>query len=275
MRNIVFTLCAFIALVNSTSVSAVAIADGSYVLTINTTPEAFFEGSGISNVGNDGNWNTNFTINSDPATGVSYGMYDKNIPDVGLYSTAAGNGNAGELGIVVSGGNIAVTSFQVDTIANTALSNFAQAAPDLSLLSGTTNESITNLDLTNHIAAIDTTNLTGVPANLINGQKWNYGVFTSGNSYWDAGGIAAINGTPVVNAGDINGDSIDDYYMTLVSSGSFGSEWGTALADGDYYIEAWQVQVLSSVATVPVPAAVWLFGSGMVGLIGIAKRKKI
>ena len=30
-----------------------------------------------------------------------------------------------------------------------------------------------------------------------------------------------------------------------------------------------------TIATVPIPAAVWLFGSGLVGLIGIAKRKKV
>ncbi|MDX2503365.1 MAG: VPLPA-CTERM sorting domain-containing protein [Gammaproteobacteria bacterium] len=29
-----------------------------------------------------------------------------------------------------------------------------------------------------------------------------------------------------------------------------------------------------SLATVPVPAAVWLFGSGLIGLIGVASRKK-
>ncbi|MBI5783055.1 MAG: VPLPA-CTERM sorting domain-containing protein, partial [Gammaproteobacteria bacterium] len=27
------------------------------------------------------------------------------------------------------------------------------------------------------------------------------------------------------------------------------------------------------VAVVPVPAAVWLFGSGLLGLIGVARRK--
>ncbi len=31
---------------------------------------------------------------------------------------------------------------------------------------------------------------------------------------------------------------------------------------------------VTSVSSVPVPAAVWLFGSGLIGLIGIAKRKK-
>jgi len=30
-----------------------------------------------------------------------------------------------------------------------------------------------------------------------------------------------------------------------------------------------------TVATVPVPAAVWLFGSGLLGLVGLAKRKKM
>jgi hypothetical protein len=33
--------------------------------------------------------------------------------------------------------------------------------------------------------------------------------------------------------------------------------------------------VLDTVAVVPIPAAVWLFGSGLLGLIGIARRKKV
>jgi hypothetical protein len=31
----------------------------------------------------------------------------------------------------------------------------------------------------------------------------------------------------------------------------------------------------SAVAPVPIPAAVWLFGSGLIGLIGMARRKKV
>jgi len=31
---------------------------------------------------------------------------------------------------------------------------------------------------------------------------------------------------------------------------------------------------ISSISTVPVPAAVWLFGSGLIGLVGMARRKK-
>jgi len=35
--------------------------------------------------------------------------------------------------------------------------------------------------------------------------------------------------------------------------------------------EAWYADI----ATVPLPAAVWLFGSGLLGLVGIARRKKV
>jgi hypothetical protein len=61
-------------------------------------------------------------------------------------------------------------------------------------------------------------------------------------------GIASIDGFD-----DTNGD----YTLTLNSNGpafSFSS---------------------SATAVVPIPAAVWLFGSGLLGLVGIARRKKI
>ena len=38
--------------------------------------------------------------------------------------------------------------------------------------------------------------------------------------------------------------------------------------NGHYLVTSEQVGV------VPVPATVWLFGSGLLGLIGVAKRKK-
>ena len=41
-----------------------------------------------------------------------------------------------------------------------------------------------------------------------------------------------------------------------------------------YIVDTGDFTGLVGVSTVPVPAAVWLFGSGLIGLIGIAKRKK-
>ena len=49
-----------------------------------------------------------------------------------------------------------------------------------------------------------------------------------------------------------------------------GGQWVDYTAFGHY---AWAVRP-GDVAAVPVPAAVWLFGSGLLGLIGVARRKK-
>ncbi|MGV7235579.1 MAG: VPLPA-CTERM sorting domain-containing protein [Nitrosomonadaceae bacterium] len=36
----------------------------------------------------------------------------------------------------------------------------------------------------------------------------------------------------------------------------------------------WNIRDISYVTAIPIPAAAWLFGSGLLGLIGIARRKK-
>jgi len=42
--------------------------------------------------------------------------------------------------------------------------------------------------------------------------------------------------------------------------------------DKTFDIYAWAVRS-GDVSAVPVPAAMWLFGSGLLGLIGVARRK--
>jgi len=56
----------------------------------------------------------------------------------------------------------------------------------------------------------------------------------------------------------------------LVSASNFGENW--TLYSGTPYTEVWDVNI-QAVATVPVPAAAWLFGSGLLGLVGLARRK--
>ena len=46
------------------------------------------------------------------------------------------------------------------------------------------------------------------------------------------------------------------------------------LSSGDNLNQAYYASHLVRVSAVPLPAAVWLFGSGLIGLIGIARRKK-
>lgn len=56
---------------------------------------------------------------------------------------------------------------------------------------------------------------------------------------------------------------------------------GTPMIDGPFYgfnanfdIQTLHLDSVQSTTVVPVPAAVWLFGSGLLGLVGIARRKK-
>lgn len=53
-------------------------------------------------------------------------------------------------------------------------------------------------------------------------------------------------------------------------------EWGNCVYPviGEVFAYSGGTAVLTSVNAVPVPAAVWLFGSGLIGLAGIARRKK-
>ena len=39
------------------------------------------------------------------------------------------------------------------------------------------------------------------------------------------------------------------------------------------YLQYEQINLSASASVVPIPSAVWLFGSGLIGLIGVAKRK--
>lgn len=68
-----------------------------------------------------------------------------------------------------------------------------------------------------------------------------------------------------------SGGGIDCAYNEgNTAEGSLGD--GAAPTFGGLSDSTWAVW--SSVNPVPVPAAIWLFGSGLIGLIGIARRKK-
>ena len=73
-------------------------------------------------------------------------------------------------------------------------------------------------------------------------------------------------------------DGVDFTYQSPSQpySSYFGSFDGTSLSlytDYIFYSEIYGD--VASVSSVPLPAAVWLFGSGLLGLIGLGKRKAL
>lgn len=72
---------------------------------------------------------------------------------------------------------------------------------------------------------------------------------------WDADG----------NSIDVDGDGISGLAMIDGAFMGFNANFSTTGAT---------LEVNPAVSAVPVPAAVWLFGSGLLGLVGVARRKK-
>ena len=73
------------------------------------------------------------------------------------------------------------------------------------------------------------------------------------------GGAAAIVTCDTVACAVGEGFTLD--YNAVVPSGGFAGV-------------AYQLHLSGTVGAVPVPAAVWLFGSGLLGLVGVARRRK-
>ena len=82
--------------------------------------------------------------------------------------------------------------------------------------------------------------------------------------FWNNGAIDMGTGADAVvtcgvDCGD--GDSFTLDYTAIVPDGAFAGV-------------AYQLHMNGTVSAIPVPAAVWLFGSGLLGLVGVARRRK-
>ncbi len=279
----------------SNTVSAAGLSNGDYIMYINTTPTATTSSGGTTYIfGKNGAWNSSFTFGGTAPSPSSQAMTDETSArhtvlgsdGIARGSGIVGDGYAGKIGISVSSNAITFTSFSKDLILNTAGGDFVQyysdatIGPDASTAvtgaggSGTINPITGALNMTflNRLGAI------GAPNTLYN-RIWNnddvcghgWTVFTTGSTSTyknDCTTNATITGAPLSSLGDINGDGITDYRAIFVSGGTIGSAWGSFA--GANYFETWNVNIVSAV---PVPAAVWLFGSGLLGLLGIARRK--
>lgn len=284
--------------------ASAAIADGYYKMVIlptpvvtnvvpSTTTAPSFTVSSY-NVGTNGNWNSSFTFGGTPG-GTSNGMIDTGMKVTGSDgfqrgSGIGGDGYSGVIGIHIVGG--------VVTVGGTSFTGSTDASNNMTLTP------------TGRLGAIDAPNVFFNKPWNINDCGTTAGVCspTNGNTAWSsfttgaasaATGNGPINGKAFVTTTDQNADGLTDYLGVLVSGSLVGSQW--AAFGGAVYYETWRVRLLSSASAtsgfsvdtipgtaggnfaqyvgvqnpaVPVPAAVWLFGSGLLGLVGIARRKK-
>ena len=57
-------------------------------------------------------------------------------------------------------------------------------------------------------------------------------------------------------------------------TGDFTASWDAVVVGGAFDGQVGHWNINGNAQVVPVPAAVWLFGSGLLGLVGIARRRK-
>jgi len=98
-------------------------------------------------------------------------------------------------------------------------------------------------------------------------------------AYYDTSGNSAQPGWGLTNTGPFSNLQSSYYWSATEYAPSTSSAWFFGMSNGsqNHYdktvnLYAWAVQS-GDVSAVPVPAAVWLFGSGLLGLIGVARRK--
>ena len=59
-----------------------------------------------------------------------------------------------------------------------------------------------------------------------------------------------------------------------IGGGNFSADWSALIVGGPFDGNTGYWHMEGTYSVVPVPAAAWLFGSGLVGLVGVARRRK-
>ena len=124
---------------------------------------------------------------------------------------------------------------------------------------------------------------TGSTATTVYSEMASLWYDTLGNlGYVDTSGNSNQTGWGLNNVGPFSNVQSDYYWSGLEYAPNVGSAWSF---NANYGLQYWYPKVNFSnyygwavrtgdVSAVPVPAAIWLFGSGLLGLLGLARRQR-
>lgn len=199
--------------------------------------------------------------------------------------------------VVASGYNL---TFQTDSLILSSLGNGTSLAGDVVWMIGAMDTTGVGLNGQRYLSTVNG----GVVGDLRNGQLTQFATvngYIGDNNQLGTNVAPNVNGsataTPATlqtqayfpnvpldswatwatfNAAGAVGEALPFFFLTPSSTGS------TAVANNTQYRTAtgvdfaWTLNTDGSLsyAAVPIPAAAWLFGSGLLGLIGIARRRK-
>ena len=99
-------------------------------------------------------------------------------------------------------------------------------------------------------------------------------------AYYNTNGYGPQPNWGLMNSGPFSNVQPYRYWTSTEYAPNTFNAWTFVMNEGQQrelnkgsHFNAWAVYT-GDVSTVPVPAAVWLFGSGLIGLVGLARRKK-
>ncbi len=178
---------------------------------------------------------------------------------------------------VTAFGSGLVDLFESGVATATGTTSVVDPAVSMSILDGITQSSTASGTATDGFSWTDA--LTDLDITVTNSSgmdltfSFDYSIMLDASTLGDANANASVDFLDDLGFVDIQAivDAVDGSAGMLALNGKFAF----GLADGEENLISGFVDSFGSAeAVVPVPAAVWLFGSGLLGLVGIARRKQ-
>jgi hypothetical protein len=206
-------------------------------------------------------------------TNISLGTV--NVPaDANMTSFLALDGTGDSVEWAVQAGQFSGTN--ASTYETTGATKFITTASSIATLTG---KNIGNLQHWGSIDGTVTTINSNIAAQVGNpSTKSVFGTSTAGAGVWDSTGIGASVGNwfsngPVTFPG-VTTDELNTFQSLYGVTGNGGSTVAKLQVYSLGSLELTSNGTLETApSTVPVPAALWLFGSGLLGLLGVGRRK--